>query len=150
MTMTVNSATKILNIAAVIHIICGIPMIVVGILGISGTAAASVAPEIADSLAEAGPMTAGVVMALSAVILVTGFLATVEGVLARRAVKDPAKVMPVWYLSIVLLVINVIGLILPAVTGTLAISSAIGSAVEILFAALVFRAADSIRKELGK
>ena len=92
MTMTVDSARKILNIAAVIHIICGIPMIVVGILGISGTAAASVAPEIADSLAEAGPMTAGVVMALSAVILVTGFLATVEGVLARRAVKDPAKV----------------------------------------------------------
>jgi hypothetical protein len=36
------------------------------------------------------------------------------------------------------------------VTGTLAISSATGSIIEILFAALVFRAANSIRKELGK
>ena len=150
MTMTVNSARKILNFAAVIHFICGIPMIVVGILGLSGTAAASVAPEIADSLVAAGPMTAGVVMALSAVILMIGFLAVVEGVLARRAAKDPAKVMPVWYLSIVLLVINVTGLVLSVVTGNLAISSAIGSIIEILFAALVFRAANSIKKELGK
>ena len=143
--MTVNSARKILNFAAVIHIICGIPMIVIGILGISGTAASFVAPEIADSLAEAGPMTAGVIMALSAVTLIAGFLAVVEGVLDRRAAKDPAKVMPVWYLSIVLLVINVIGLILSAVTGTLGISSII----EILFTVLVFSAANSIRKELG-
>ena len=146
MTMTVNSARRILNIAAVIHIICGIPMIVVGILGLTGTAAASVAPEIAESLAEAGTMTAGVVMALSAVILIIGFLAAVEGVLDRRAAKDPAKVMPVWYLSIVLLVINVIGLGLSAVTGTLGISTVI----ELLFTVLVFSAANSIRKELGK
>ena len=146
MTMTVDSARKILNIAAVIHIISGIPMIVVGILGLSGTAAASVAPEIAESLAEAGPMTAGVVMALSAVILVTGFLATVEGVLARRAAKDPSKVMPVWYLSIALLVINVIGLILSIVTGTLGISTII----ELLFTVLVFQAAGFMKKELGK
>ena len=144
--MTVNSATKILNIAAVIHIICGIPMIVVGILGISGTAAASVAPEIADSLAEAGPMTAGADKALSAVILVIGFLATVEGVLARRAAKDPSKVMPVWYLSIALLVINVIGLILSIVTGTLGISTII----ELLFTVLVFQAAGFMKKEIGK
>ena len=144
--MTVNSARKILNFAAVIHIICGIPMIVIGILGISGTAAASVAPEIADSLAEAGPMTAGAVMALSAVILVIGFLATVEGVLARRAAKDPSKVMPVWYLSIALLVINVIGLILSIVTGTLGISTII----ELLFTGLVFQAAGFMKKELGK
>ena len=146
MTMTVDSARKILNIAAVIHIICGIPMIVVGILGLSGTAAATVAPEIADSLAEAGPMTAGAVMALSAVILIVGFLAAVEGVLDRRAAKDPTKVMPVWYLSVVLLVINVIGLGLSAVTGTLGI----GTIIELLFTVLVFSAANSIRKELGK
>ena len=144
--MTVDSARKVLNFAAVIRIICGIPMIVIGILGISGTAASFVAPEIADSLAEAGPMTAGVIMALSAVTMIAGFLAVVEGVLDRRAAKDPAKVMPVWYLSIVLLVINVIGLILSAVTGTLGISSII----EILFTVLVFSAANSIRKELGK
>ena len=146
MTMTVDSAKKILNIAAVIHIICGIPMIVIGILGISGTAAASVAPEIAESLAEAGPMTAGVIMVLSAITLIVGFLAAVEGVLDRRAAKDPAKVMPVWYLSIVLLVINVIGLGLSAVTGTMGISTVI----ELLFTVLVFSAANSIRKELGK
>lgn len=144
--MTVNSARKILNFAAVIHIICGIPMIVIGILGLSGTAAASVTPEIVESLAEAGPMTAGAVMALSAVILVIGFLATVEGVLARRAAKDPSKVMPVWYLSIALLVINVIGLILSIVTGTLGISTII----ELLFTGLVFQAAGFMKKELGK
>ena len=146
MTMTVDSARKILNIAAVIHIICGIPMIVIGILGVSGTAAASVAPEIADSLAEAGPMTAGVIMVLSAITLMVGFLAAVEGVLDRRAAKEPAKVMPVWYLSIVLLVINVIGLGLSAVTGTMGISTVI----ELLFTVLVFSAANSIKKELGK
>ena len=150
MTMTVDSARKILNIAAVIHLIGGILMIVIGILGLSGTAASYVSPEIADSLAEAGPMTAGVIMVLSAITLMVGFLAAVEGVLDRRAAKDPAKVMPVWYLSIVLFVINVIGLILPAVTGNLAISSAIGSIIEILFAALVFRAANFMKKELGK
>ena len=144
--MTVNSARKILNFAAVIHIICGIPMIVIGILGLSGTAAASVTPEIVESLAEAGPMTAGAVMALSAVILVIGFLATVEGVLARRAAKDPSKVMPVWYLSIALLVINVIGLILSIVTGTLGISTII----ELLFTVLVFQAAGFMKKEIGK
>ena len=146
MTMTVDSARKILNFAGVIHFICGIPMIVIGILGISGTAAASVAPEIADSLAEAGPMTAGVLMALSAVTLMVGFLAAVEGVLDRRAAKDPAKVMPVWYLSIVLLVINVAGLILSIVTGTLGI----GTIIELLFTALVFSAANFMKKELGK
>ena len=91
-------------------------------------------------------MTAGVVMALSAVILVIGFLATVEGVLARRAAKDPSKVMPVWYLSIALLVINVIGLILSIVTGTLGISTII----ELLFTGLVFQAAGFMKKELGK
>ena len=144
--MTVNSARKILNFAAVIHIICGIPMIVIGILGLSGTAAASVTPEIVESLAEAGPMTAGAVMALSAVILVIGFLATVEGVLARRAAKDPSKVMPVWYLSIALHVINVIGLILSIVTRTLGISTII----ELLFTGLVFQAAGFMKKELGK
>ena len=146
MTMTVDSARKILNFAAVIHIICGIPMIVIGILGVSGTAAASVAPEIADSLAEAGPMTAGVIMVLSAITLMVGFLAAVEGVLDRRAAKEPAKVMPVWYLSIVLLVINVIGLVLSVMTGTLGISTII----ELLFTVLVFSAANSIKKELGK
>ena len=146
MRMTVDSARKILNFAAVIHIICGIPMIVIGILGVSGTAAASFAPEIADSLAEAGPMTAGVIMVLSAITLMVGFLAAVEGVLDRRAAKDPAKVMPVWYLSIVLLVINVIGLVLSVMTGTLGISTII----ELLFTVLVFSAANSIKKELGK
>ena len=146
MTMTVDSAKKVLNIAAVIHMIGGVLMIVIGILGISGTAAASVAPEIAESLAEAGPMTAGVIMVLSAITLIVGFLAAVEGVLDRRAAKDPAKVMPVWYLSIVLLVINVIGLGLSAVTGTMGISTVI----ELLFTVLVFSAANSIRKELGK
>ena len=146
MTMTVDSAKKILNIAAVIHLIGGILMIVVGILGLSGTAASYVAPEIADSLAEAGPVTAGVIMALSAVTLIVGFLAAVEGVLARRAAKDPAKVMPVWYLSIALLVINVIGLILSIVTGTLGISTII----ELLFTGLVFQAAGFMKKEIGK
>ena len=65
MTMTVDSAKKILNIAAVIHLIGGILMIVVGILGLSGTAASYVAPEIADSLAEAGPVTAGVIISFA-------------------------------------------------------------------------------------
>ena len=146
MTMTMDSSKKVLNIAAVINFICGVPMTLLGIFGLSSAAAAYTVPEIADSLGEAGPMAAVLIFAASLIVLFSGILTIVEGILDKRAAKDPTKVMPVWWISIVLLVTHGISVVLAAMNGTLGIGSIAGLALT----AFVFWAADFMKKELGK
>ena len=145
MTMTMDSSKNILNIASIIDFICGIPMMILGILGLTGTSIASQVPEITNELAEAGPALAAVAVIASAVCLISGLLTVVEGILSRRAAKDPTKVMPVWVISLVLLVMHGIAVVQNAMNGTLGI----GTILSFALTQVVFWAANFMKKEMA-
>ena len=143
--MTMDSSRSILNVAAVIDFITGIPMMLIGILGLTGTSIASQVPEIANELADAAPAVAAVAVVASAVCLISGLLTVVEGILNRRAAKDPAKVMPVWVISLVLLVMHGITAVQNAMAGMLGISTILSLALT----GVVFYAANYMKKEMA-
>ena len=144
MTMTMDSSKSILNVASIFGFIYGIPMMIIGILGLTGTSIASQVPEITSELADAAPAVAAVAVIASAACLISGLLTIVEGILTRRAAKDPAKVMPVWVLSLVLLVMHGIAVVQNAMAGTLGISTILSLALT----GVVFYAANFMKKAM--
>ena len=145
MTMTMESSKSILNVASILDFICGIPMMILGILGLTGTSVVSQIPEITSELADAAPAVAAVAVIASAACLISGLLTIVEGVLTRRAAKDPAKVMPVWVISLVLLVMHGITVVQNAMAGTLGISTILSLALT----GIVFYAANFMKKAMA-
>ena len=145
MTMTMDSSKSILNIASILDFISGIPMMIIGILGLTGTSIASQVPEITSELADAAPAVAAVAVIASAACLISGLLTIVEGILTRRAAKDPAKVMPVWVISLVLLVMHGITVVQNAMAGTLGISTILS----VVLTGIVFYAANFMKKEMA-
>ena len=143
--MTMDSSKSILNAASIFGFIYGIPMMIIGILGLTGTSIASQVPEITSELADAAPAVAAVAVIASAACLISGLLTIVEGILTRRAAKDPAKVMPVWVLSLVLLVMHGIAVVQNAMAGTLGISTILS----VVLTGIVFYAANFMKKEMA-
>ena len=120
-------------------------MMIIGILGLTGTSIASQVPEITSELEDAAPAVAAVAVIASAACLISGLLTIVEGILTRRAEKDPAKVMPVWVLSLVLLVMHGITVVQNAMAGTLGISTILS----VVLTGIVFYAANFMKKEMA-
>ena len=143
--MTMDSSKSIRNVASIFGFIYGIPMMIIGILGLTGTSIASQVPEITSELADAAPAVAAVAVIASAACLISGLLTIVEGILTRRAAKDPAKVMPVWVLSLVLLVMHGIAVVQNAMAGTLGISTILS----VVLTGIVFYAANFMKKEMA-
>ena len=144
MTMTMESSKKILNVASILDFISGVPMLIIGILGLTGTSLVSQMPEVTSELADAAPAVAAVAVIASVACLIGGLLTLVEGILTRRAAKDPAKVMPVWVISLVLLVMHGITVVQNAMAGTLGISTILSLALT----GVVFYAANFMKKAM--
>lgn len=148
--MNMDTSKKILNIAAVINFISGIPTVILGVIGLMGTQILMNDPkateELGTQLGEMAPAAPTLMYAVFGIMILSGVLTIVEGILNMRAVRDPEKIMPVWYLSIVLLVLNITGVISSAMSNSLGINAI----VNLVMAGTVFYAANSIKEQLGK
>ena len=81
----------------------------------------------------------------SLVMIVTGVITLLTGLLGIRAAKNPAKIKPVYILSIIGLVASVIALVVKIATGGEDILSAVSS---VATSALMFFAAWNINKRV--
>lgn len=144
--MESTTSKHILNIAGVLEVITGSLTLILSIaalaLGIGGLTHAQYAQNF---LVDIGACT---LLGMGAVLGVNAAFSILYGFLEKRAAKNPSKIMPVWYISIISTVFNAIRLIIDIVNQT-PLSDMVGSIVFFGIAVLVMIAAGSIKKEAG-
>lgn len=137
-----SNSQKYINIISILNIIGGVIFIVLGIVGFVGKGAV---PE-AALVEQAG--TADAPAAVNVFILVmigSGVLSLITGILGVRAAKDATKVKPVLILSAISLVIVVIGLIGSIISGSFSASGLL----ELVAPGLMFWCANNVKKQAG-
>jgi hypothetical protein len=82
-------------------------------------------------------------------ITFAGAVELAVGLLGLRASNDASKIMPVWVLSLISLVGQVVGFIMGIVQGT-AMNGLLSSLVSLALAGLMFWAANNVKAEAGK
>ena len=142
MTMTMETSRKVLNFASVYNFVTGGLVLLLGILGLVGVGAASAFPE---ALENVGAATVNVLAGSSVLLLGTGVVEMFEGVCNRNAAKDPAKVFPALYLSIIMMAMQASSLIFSIAEGGNILLNVAGLAIT----ATVFCAANSMKKAAG-
>ena len=139
--MTVETSKKLLSIFGIIDIIFGVLGLILGVVAAAGgglVAVGGIAAEQADAGAAGGlALLAGIVLILVSVFSV------VEGVLSRRAAKDPSKAKPAFVFAVISLVLAAISLI-SALTGG---GSPVSAIISVVINGLLVAAANTQRKE---
>ena len=135
--MSFETSQKILKVFGIIDIVFGILGILVGILALAGGGMLSVTDE---SMAEY----AGMALVAGVIAVVAGIVSLLQGIFSVRASKDASKIMPAWIFAIIGLVMSVIQLFTNFSKGG---SSIVSSVVSIGLSALIFVAANTIKKE---
>ena len=114
-----------------------------------GTAdSASTAQLVQETGLSAGEM-AGMTGVVGVGLVVSGIIALIIGFLGMRAAKDPTKIMPVWVLSIVSLVLNILALG-SSIFGGVAPADLLRSVLALAVSGLMFWAANNIKIAVGK
>ena len=127
--MTTETSRKILNVFGIIDIILGTIGIIVGVFAAAGGGALSGAAGF-------------VVLVLGVVLIFSALFSLLEGIFARRAAKDPSRVMPAFVFAIISLVFALLGLY-NAVSGS---GSFWTAGLNVLVNGLLFAAANTLRK----
>ena len=145
-----SQSQKVIRILSIINIIGAVLFIILGFMVIAGgaLAGASGGSEIVAegiTAAEAG----GLVSIGGIVFVVIGIIEMLIGILGIRASNDASKIMPVWWLSLISLVMQVAGLVATFVQGG-GTNGIIGTIASIAVAALMFWAANNVKAEAGK
>ena len=83
------------------------------------------------------------------VIVFSGVIELILGILGVRAANDNQKIMPVWILAIIQLVLSVIALGSTIFGGTFS-TQGVSSIVSLIIAALIMWIANNIKREAGK
>ena len=136
--MTVKISKSILNVFGLIDIIYGVFEIIFSILAFAdGGLLAS--GQVAAEEGVTGPM----VILVGVVFLLLGAFSLVEGILSRRAAKDPSKAKPAFVFAIISLVLAAVGLV-NTLTGS---GSPVSAIVSVVINVLLVVAANTLRKE---
>ena len=134
-------------VAAVLYMIMGIMVIAGGALMLGASTGAAGAEVIAEGLTTAD--VGGMASFAGIGVFVAGAVELAVGLLGLRASNDASKIMPVWVLSLISLVGQVVGFIMGIVQGT-AMNGLLSSIVSLALAALMFWAANNVKAEAGK
>lgn len=145
--MEMTFSRKFLNVAGILDYIVGglilFPAVIVTASGIYIMRNPDLALAMPRDFGDYTVLVAGIALAVGAVFSI------VYGRLERAAAKDPAKIMPVWGLSILSVVLETIGIVISLVQGT-PVSEMTYSFVGLAVSILVLVIANNIKKEAGK
>ena len=120
-----------MKIFGIFDIICGIFLIILGVMVLVG--ASQLSPE---EIASDPSLSAGV--SGMAIFFILGLLSLLEGIFSIRGAKDAAKIMPAWIFAIIGVIAAVVGLFTGGSLG--------GSIVSLIVNIVIFIAANKIKK----
>ncbi len=120
-----------MKIFGIFDIICGIFLIILGVIVLVG--ASQLSPE---EIASDPSLSAGV--SGMAIFFILGLLSLLEGIFTLRGAKNAAKIMPAWIFAIIGVITAVVGLFTGGSLG--------GSIVSLIVNIVIFIAASKIRK----
>jgi membrane associated rhomboid family serine protease len=129
--MSLKTSKRILKIFGIFDIICGIFLIILGVMVLVG--ASQLSPE---EIASDPSLSAGV--SGMAIFFILGLLSLLEGIFSIRGAKDAAKIMPAWIFAIIGVIAAVVGLFTGGSLG--------GSIFSLIVNIVIFIAANKIRK----
>jgi membrane associated rhomboid family serine protease len=129
--MSLKTSKRILKIFGIFDIICGIFLIILGVMVLVG--ASQLSPE---EIASDPSLSAGV--SGMAIFFILGLLSLLEGIFSIRGAKDAAKIMPAWIFAIIGVIAAVVGLFTGGSLG--------GSIVSLIVNIVIFIAANKIKK----
>ena len=143
--MEMTFSRQFLDVAGILDFIVGILALILSII-VSGAGIVIInEPELAAELPSAfGSYT---VLIIGIVIAAVSLFAIFSGCLERAAAKDPAKITPVWVMSLVFVVINTF-IIIYYLFQDLAIHDIAFEFFSLALAVVVFIASDIIKKEV--
>ena len=139
--MKMATSKKILHIASIYNYVTGGFLLLIGILGVAGVGAAL---DTSEALEDVG-LSFGLLAKGSVILLLAGTAGIIAGICDREAAKDPKKVMPAWYFSIVMIVIQVVSMIF-SISDT---EEVLFNILSLFLCVVVFFAANSMKKEVG-
>ena len=129
--MSLKTSKRILKIFGIFDIICGIFLIILGVMVLVG--ASQLSPE---EIASDPSLSAGV--SGMAIFFILGLLSLLEGIFSIRGAKDAAKIMPAWIFAIIGVIAAVVGLFTGGSLG--------GSIFSLIVNIVIFIAANKIKK----
>ena len=129
--MSLKTSKRILKIFGIFDIICGIFLIILGVMVLVG--ASQLSPE---EIASDPSLSAG--LSVMAIFFILGLLSLLEGIFSIRGAKDAAKIMPAWIFAIIGVIAAVVGLFTGGSLG--------GSIVSLIVNIVIFIAANKIKK----
>ena len=129
--MSLKTSKRILKIFGIFDIICGIFLIILGVMVLVG--ASQLSPE---EIASDPSLSVGV--SGMAIFFILGLLSLLEGIFSLRGAKNAAKIMPAWIFAIIGVIAAVVGLFTGGSLG--------GSIVSLIVNIVIFIAANKIRK----
>ena len=129
--MSLKTSKRILKIFGIFDIICGVFLIILGVVVLVG--ASQLSPE---EIASDPSLSAGV--SGMAILFILGLLSLLEGIFSIRGAKDAAKIMPAWIFAIIGVIAAVVGLFTGGSLG--------GSIFSLIVNIVIFIAANKIKK----
>ena len=129
--MSLKTSKLILKIFGIFSIICGIILIILGVMVLVG--ASQLSP---DEIASDPSISAGV--SGMALLFILGILSLLEGIFSLRGAKDASKIMPAWIFAIIGVIAAVVGLFTGGSMG--------GSISSLIVNIVIFIAANKIKK----
>ena len=154
--MSLDASKKILKVFGIITIIFSILGIIIGILLIVGIGALGISTATGDVQSNVNLAPAiGVISIFGLVALIGSIVDLISGICSVKASNDISKIMPAWVFALLGLIFDVIGVISfflqkrpegEAVTP----ANIVGLIIGIAISALIFIAANNVKKAAGK
>ena len=149
-----SGSQKVLLVLSIINIIVAVLALLSGLLVMLGGAAVGTIPasDAAAALEGTGVTQgeAGALVGIAGFVIVfSGVIELVVGILGVRAANDNQKIMPVWVLAIVQLVLYAISLISIIAGGSFG-TQGVSAIVSLVVAFLIVWLANNIKKEAGR
>lgn len=154
--MSLDTSKKVLKVSGIITIVFAIMGIIIGILAIVGIGALGIGTATGDVQSNANLAAAvGIVSIFGLLALIGSIVDLISGICSVKAANDISKIMPAWVFTLIALILDVISVIAffvqkrPEGT-TVTPSNVIGLIIGLALSALVFCAANNVKRAAGK
>lgn len=158
--MSIQTSKTILKVTGILAIIFGVIGLIGAVFFLAGgslVGAGVAAGEITDLDTKTTGALTFIAIFLGCLLLFRGIVDLLEGIFSLRAAKDEQKIMPAWVFSLIGLILSILSGISAFVTTPAAESSSTNAQTSVLsvilsiaLSALIFYAANNIKKYVGK